>query len=175
MPLLPQTAFSSHPRFCLYSHINGRSHWRRRIKFHFSFSWIMITGFPLITTVLQWPENSFRTLTKKLSQHYNTCIFISLSTGWQLKSLKSLWVTKGTKSSRVLKPAHPQWLLRATCASSQLWLQRCLLGGLILTMVEIFIPRKLENVINQGFFPAQKKEPTVRYLPVQHWVKTQGI
>lgn len=31
------------------------------------------------------------------------------------KNFKSLWVTKGVRSSGVLKPAHPQNLPRVTC------------------------------------------------------------
>lgn len=87
-PSFPQTAFSPHPRLCLYSHINRKS---PKQTFLMQANRVQRDGwspFPsfldhshgfclLITTILPWPGNPFQTVTKNPPWQLGTVPFHS--------------------------------------------------------------------------------------------------
>lgn len=73
----------------------------------------------------------------------------------------------------VLEVLHRGILL---CISSKLHMQRCSADSLKVATVGIFIPRILENIINEGFLSSQPSilELVVKYLPTYHLVWLQS-
>lgn len=73
----------------------------------------------------------------------------------------------------VLEVLHHGVLL---CISSKLHIQRCSADSLKVATVGIFIPRILENIINEGFLSSHPStlELVVKYLPTYHLVWLQS-